>query len=58
MQIEFEQNIIISDFYEGALKMGMRSFLKNFTMLDWMIHFGVFANMVVTLYIVWHVFTR
>lgn len=38
--------------------MEMRAIVKNFTLLDWLIHFGVFANMVVTLYIVWHVLTR
>ncbi len=38
--------------------MEMRAMFKNFTFLDWMIHFGVFANMVVTLYILWWVFLK
>lgn len=38
--------------------MEVRAIFKNFTLLDWMIHFGVFMNMVISLYIVWHVFAR
>lgn len=40
------------------MRMQVRTMLKSFTLLDWMIHFGVFANMVVTLYIVWYVITK
>lgn len=31
---------------------------EEFTLLDWMIHFGVGANLVVSAYIVWHVFIK
>lgn len=31
---------------------------KEFTFLDWMIHFGVGANIVVSIYIVWYVYIR
>jgi len=32
--------------------------LKDFSFLDWMIHFGVFMNLLITFAILWHVFTR
>lgn len=38
--------------------MDLRSMIKNFTALDWMIHFGVFANLVVSAYIVWYAYGR
>jgi hypothetical protein len=31
---------------------------KEFTFLDWMIHFGVGANIVVSIYIVWYIYIR
>jgi hypothetical protein len=32
--------------------------VKEFTFLDWMIHFGVGMNLLVCFYIVWHVLTK
>ncbi len=37
--------------------MGWPNF-RDFSLLDWMIHFGVLVNILVSLYIVWHIFTR
>lgn len=31
---------------------------KEFTFLDWMIHFGVLANLLVSAYIVWYVLIK
>ena len=31
---------------------------KEFTFLDWLIHFGVGMNLLVAFYIVWHVFIK
>lgn len=38
--------------------MDVRTMVKNFTLLDWMIHFGVFANIAVSVYIIWYAYVR
>ncbi len=36
----------------------LKSYIKKFTFLDWMIHFGILSNLLVSLYIVWFVIMR
>jgi hypothetical protein len=42
----------------GAYVMFKLFKVKEFTLLDWMIHFGVGANLVVAAYIVWYVLIK
>ncbi len=40
------------------MQMEIRTMVKNFTLLDWMIHFGVLMNMLVTIYLVWYAIVK